>query len=106
MAFKKTTITIPNSLHGDREQEVYAKDGIGVGRVGKAWGVFHIAGQAEVYHKLQRRTKAEAIDVAEQILALDVDWTKGKDCRALSENGFTFEEQFRAAVGEIRRIAG
>lgn len=99
MSFKKTTITIPNSLYGDREQAVYTKDGIGVGRVGKAWGIFHVAGQAEVYHKLQRRTKAEAIKVAEQILALDVSWTKGKDCRE-------FEEQFRAAVGDIRRIAG
>ena len=99
MAFKKTEIVIPNKLYGDRKQVVYEKDGVGVGRVGRAWGVFHTAGQAEIYHKLQRRTKAEAIKVAEQILSLDVDWTKDKGCRK-------FEEKFSAAVDEIRRIAG
>ena len=99
MSFKKTTITISNSIYGEREQAAYAKDGIAISRVGKAWGVFHNASQTEIYYKLQRRTKAEATKVAEQILELPVDWHKSKD-------DLRFVEQIVRANLDIRRIAG
>jgi len=98
MKFKKTTITIPNSLYGDRDKVVYAAGGIGVGKIGKLWGIFCLTKQAEVYYKLQRSTKAKAIEVAKQILALDVDWENDKD-------SVEFDNQFRAVKDEIRNIA-
>lgn len=99
MTFKKTDLTIPNQLYGDRIVVAYAKEGVAVARVGKAWGVFHIRQGCEIFHRLQRRTKGEAVVVAEKVLALHIDWNKAPGDKQ-------FDEDFRAAVEQIRGIAG
>lgn len=97
--FKRHLMTVHNKLYGDRELTAYVLDGVGVARVTRdTWGVFHVAGGVEVYYKLQRPKLAQAKDVAAQVAALDVDWTRDPGDRK-------FDEQFRAAVGAIRAIA-
>ena len=72
--WEKTTLTVKNHMGADFEQEVYAKGGIGVGKFGKEWRLFHIASNRDFPANLNRRTKAEATKVAENLLALDIDW--------------------------------
>ena len=96
--FKKGDLTIRNKLYGDRTVPAYVKDGVGVARIGKDWGVYHVSGGVEVYHKLQRPRLEDAKAVAQQVIDLDVDWTLGTGDKK-------FEEKFRAAVGRIREIA-
>ena len=99
MTFKKTEMRIPNLLYGDRVVVAYAKDGVAVARVGKAWGVFHATEGCEIFYRLQRRTKAEATAAAEKVLALHIDWNKAPGDKQ-------FDEDFRAVAGKIREIAG
>lgn len=96
--FKKGDLVIRNKLYGDRTVPAYVKDGVAVARIGKGWGVYHIAGGLEVYYKLQRPRLEEAKAVAQQVIGLDVDWTREPGDKQ-------FETQFRAAVGTIREIA-
>jgi hypothetical protein len=96
--FKKGDLTIRNKLYGDRTVPAYVKDGVGVSRIGKVWGVYHLSGGVEVYYKLQRPRLEDAKAVAQQVIDLDVDWT-------LEPGDKWFEEKFRAAVGRIREIA-
>jgi len=96
--FKKGDLTIRNKLYGDRTVPAYVKDGVGVARIGKDWGVYHVSGGVEVYYKLQRPRLEDAKAVAQQVIDLDVDWT-------LEPGVKRFEEKFRAVVGSIREIA-
>jgi hypothetical protein len=95
---KKGFITITNKLYGGRTVSAYLKDGVAVAKVGKVWGVFHVASNAEISHLLQRKTLKEVKAVAQSILDLDVDWTSTKGDRV-------FDQQFRSAVSAIREIA-
>jgi len=96
--FKKGDLTIRNKLYGDRTVPAYVKDGVGVSRIGKDWGVYHVSGGVEVYYKLQRPRLEDAKTVAQQVIDLDVDWT-------LEPGDKRCEEKFRAVVGSIREIA-
>ena len=97
--FKKSTITIPNKVYGDRTVPAYIKDGVAVSQDDKVfWGVYHAAGGIEIYYKLARRTLKEAKEVAQEIIDLDVDWTRAADDERL-------QQQLRVATPDIRRIA-
>jgi len=98
MAFTKQTMTIPNSLYGDKQTTAYVMDGVAVAKTGKAWGAYHFASGIAIYEKLQRPTLADAKAVAEQIAALDVDWHRPGDCAE-------FRKQFALAPTAIRAIA-
>jgi len=91
-------MTIPNSLYGDKQVNAYVMDGVAIAKNGKAWGVYHFGSGTEIYHKLQRSTLAKAKIVAQQILALDVDWTLDMDRK-------DFKEQFAQTPTAIRAIA-
>lgn len=96
--FRKTTITIPNRLHGDRTVPAYCYKGVAVAKVGRKWGVFYALGGFEIYHKLQRQKLADAKKVAEAIANLNVDWT-------LAGEDKQFIEAFKGQVNDIRQIA-
>ena len=97
--FKKSTMTIPNKLHGDRVVSAYIKGGVAVRKdAGAYWGVYHAAGGIEIYYRLARRTLKEVQEVAQQIIDLDVDWERAADDKR-------FKEQFWAAATSICRIA-
>lgn len=98
MTFTKETMTIPNSLYGDKQVPAYVLAGVAVAKNGKAWGVYHFASGIAIYEKLQRPTLAEAKAVAEQVAALDVDWHRPGDCAE-------FKKQFALAPTAIRAIA-
>ena len=90
-------MTIIN-VHGIRAVPAYIKDGVAVARSGKRWSIHHAASGTVLYYGLERHLLKYAKEVAQQIIDLDVDWTRGaSDDR--------FQQQLREASVSIRWIA-
>ena len=97
--WKKTTLTITNSIYGDQTITAYEKDGLAVGRVyPKTWSIFSTVSEMEIWYGLRAPTKAIAQERALRILTLGLDWKQSPDDEV-------FMSQIADAADTIRSIA-
>ncbi len=81
MAYAQQTVTIPNSIYGDRTVTAYCTGGLGAYRLHKRWQVVHIASGMTIGGGRggDRRTRKGAFAVMDALLQVPVDWSRPYD---------------------------
>lgn len=70
MKLDKITLTIPNSLYGDKTVTAYTACGLAVAKVGRTWTVYHVASGATVNGRCNDATKRAAQSRLEALVNL------------------------------------